>query len=1243
MGYSKRSIRNLIRRKKNTNVSDESENSDNSLQQGNDDRNFDSREHSNDSPQSSVATTFEEDNDNDSTSYNIITNLALVAFCERVQNVSQLSEETINSQDNLTDQFFDHNHDDDEKDDQSFTHDDDDHHNEFLHQDDEGKYHEHQGIDGGVSHDHITQSQEEMQHQDLMLEEIATYQLITLLDEAGAPRNCYDKLITLLRKQEKLGFRPSKAMYRDTFLKRMQERYECPSVTVAIVGQCDVYRFPFEEMLQNLVDSCQDHIHYVGRDPSDAEAELWNSPWIAQTLSLPKYRQYDSTRQILLPLVMYMDKTGTDAYQRYSLEPVLFSLACLPLSQRAKRHAWRHLGFIPALSEAQEDKEEKDSTANIQFYHRCMHSLLQGVRDAQRTPPKLKVVVNGQEEFLEVLVPLMVVMGDQLSQDTLCARKKANRGGAGRVHRACMCSYMSVDDPEGVCMAVDSQHLQMMTHEALMSEKSFHQLIEEEHAITDKLLAKDMKSAESKYFRRRRELFTKLLARPYQCHAIDNGFEGVDFGAWSHGVYDATFDDFMHSAESGPIAYAGKVIFDGLSEKESSRVETLIRSLLYPARSSARDEYPRWRIQKGFSRQTLMTSGERSGSLLALAISLHNKDVRKIFMDAHERQRKKYFKNPIQSISKATDTVPEEVTEKLLEEEEDMQPEDIQPQEVKHYFECHFKTCSTRTDAEIQATRAEIQETLKHMSRHGFDIEWLCGLDDLQINQAYFSSRDILGKLRFPEGYPNQNIGTYYRSQDKVRIPEHIITLVQKAVSETSPDQRLRTRHRQRVDPFIQKHYLVKPPKKGTGSTCAVMSPTGAGLTFVLDFVLAFHAFATYSASLPQVLREKYELVDYSGRNFVRYFNAAFYRGDGTIDNRTTKIHAQRRTGWNYRNLATTLMHSSCQTGERLLKTEAKGISRTAQQRGRSIFERQTCSRIHDRMIMDKVCGEVELHEGRVDYQCTPNKREMPSRKQPNFKLLAAKGNSARVLVAVDRRRGKYFHPNTKTGTVDPIVLGFLEKEQQSDIDIFNEVVINGEEKLRIRAYPNYKQSGPWYDFVLVKWGDDPGDLLPARILCLYRESINREEGKEEVLKALIHDIDPNAFENTLMDSMLIKHYHLGFDVGMPGQRKQPTVQSVEISSIERPIMCFLHRPMNGSGLTFDPDGRKFMVLRPRSEWPLVWLAWNSLLKEENTPAKVRRRGGVFLSLGDMKIRRKLSQRIADLEQEVQEANESLS
>lgn len=52
--------------------------------------------------------------------------------------------------------------------------------------------------------------------------------------------------------------------------------------------------------------------------------ELCNSHWMQKTFLSPTDATFNSTTDIILPLILYsIDKTGTDVLQRYSLEPML--------------------------------------------------------------------------------------------------------------------------------------------------------------------------------------------------------------------------------------------------------------------------------------------------------------------------------------------------------------------------------------------------------------------------------------------------------------------------------------------------------------------------------------------------------------------------------------------------------------------------------------------------------------------------------------------------------------------------------------------------------------------------------------------------------------------------------------------------------------------------------------------------------------------------------------------------------
>ena len=340
----------------------------------------------------------------------------------------------------------------------------------------------------------------------------------------------------------------------------------------------------------------------------------WNTWDIIQTLS-------SFLQKIVIAMI------GTDSYQRYSLEPLVMSLANLNQEERDLWRSWRHLSFLP-------------NSKGIQSYHNWIRELLLELKEYQHNPPLVKLWKDGAlvEHLAHLLV--MVIMGDQLSQDTLCGKMKTNSGGAGHIHCACMCSYMSFHSQTSIisCKPLDSNHMKELQKVATMSDDKIKQLSNSVH----------MKSKWDKvqnFLMCCQKLHMKILSHPYCLHTIENSFDGIDFGPWANGIYDATANDFMHSNKSGMMMNVGKAMYDALQDKEQKK-EKHIWELLGNLRSSIRQFYPRMRIEEGFSNQKLMTSSERVGQILILALSLQNKDIQGIFEKAHKRQIKKYLTFP---------------------------------------------------------------------------------------------------------------------------------------------------------------------------------------------------------------------------------------------------------------------------------------------------------------------------------------------------------------------------------------------------------------------------------------------------------------------------------------------------------------------------------------------------------------------------------------------------------------------
>jgi hypothetical protein len=201
----------------------------------------------------------------------------------------------------------------------------------------------------------------------------------------------------------------------------------------------------------------------------------------------------------------------------------------------------------------------------------------------------------------------------------------------------------------------------------------------------------------------------------------------------------------------------------------------------------------------------------------------------------------------------------------------------------------------------------------------------------------------------------------------------------------------------------------------------------------------------------------------------------------------------------------------------------------------------------------------------------------------------------------------------------------FFRLEPSLDIhEIHCEVQLR--DQSRIRATPNYGQTGPWYDFVNVKWDENPPRLYPARCLAFYQKR-NHEDGSIQLM-ALVHGADkPRGRETSLFgDTLLTSHYFFEYT-----SSRKPKIYAIPVATIESAVLCFPHEPPKDNTL-FHATNNGFMLVRPRNEWAYVWIAWSETLRESNSPNRVSSRKA-YVDLGSeyvvRQVRKKLQEYIS--------------
>ena len=146
---------------------------------------------------------------------------------------------------------------------------------------------------------------------------------------------------------------------------------------------------------------------------------------------------------------------------RYPLEPVILTLGVFTLSARQREDMWRHLGFIPNLDvlsgaqkanetgtrsrEGTETVKQKRAGRSTRNYHKCLEYILSDLMEMWRRPVAdrwypMRVTINGTTHIVRAYMPIMYIVGDNKSQNTLCARVDGHSSSVPRITRLCDCS-----------------------------------------------------------------------------------------------------------------------------------------------------------------------------------------------------------------------------------------------------------------------------------------------------------------------------------------------------------------------------------------------------------------------------------------------------------------------------------------------------------------------------------------------------------------------------------------------------------------------------------------------------------------------------------------------------------------------------------------------------------------------------------------------------------------------------------
>ncbi len=729
-------------------------------------------------------------------------------------------------------------------------------------------------------------------------------ELLNLCSHAKVPLDFYEQVLRLFRNYAKTHIDDDHdttwktiPSTRDKLLNQLKAQIPCviPHCYAVPSTHDIVPKFGFMDQLIDLfstpyfqdMESCCFNLDETSRflkyqpPPEEGLSELLGAQWYQETYDMkigdnPIHYDPDSGKHyhnLLCPVVLYNDKISVSAMEgSYSLEPLMFSLGLLRRKTREKDSSWRHLGFIPCRSSKKKQKHTVGHQAEqaLAFTHECLSILLADIVAAQQEPPLLNLNLFGKNYNIRLILEVAFVIGDQLSQDTHCCRKKSNSGGAGRAHRSCLTSSVSADKtpPKEGCQPISKKVL-----DSLCSIIWEYEDTEKRNAyLSNRLPAvhtKRLKQKVSSVMKLRSQIARDILEKVFSLYPVNNAWSKVSFGSNQNGIHTAAVDDPMHYNSSGLFSYLGKIAFGGLQPSEAETLEGFMRED-FMVRSSVRYDLPRGKFTSGFTNCTLLTSNEKVGIMYALYLSLDTPRVADIYRRSILRQQQKY---------------------------EDLGSDSCSlPKVDDQYFFKHHAS-----DPIMPRTNTDVRKMMKSLNTLGllsYLEEVIPSFDQLQTEYLLQSIWDRLGTKDPAPMIVLPEVQLNYPVADNNAVTKNARCLHQQLRQRNSrPPLETKRCQPSCVQTHIEKHWCSKPKVKGNGDTSCILTDV-KGFRDVLHSALVFHALVhefheldpEFHANLPELKLQLEELL--SG------IYSRIYRGDNSVDVRTCKCHAHFHLTW---------------------------------------------------------------------------------------------------------------------------------------------------------------------------------------------------------------------------------------------------------------------------------------------------------------------------------------------------------
>jgi hypothetical protein len=368
------------------------------------------------------------------------------------------------------------------------------------------------------------------------------------------------------------------------------------------------------------------------------------------------------------------------------------------------------------------------------------------------------------------------------------------------------------------------------------------------------------------------------------------------------------------------------------------------------------------------------------------------------------------------------------------------------------------------------------------------------------------------------------------------------------------------------------------------------------GFVYLVETILSFHSFLKYGSNL--LLSRPGGSLEYDKalELFLRVLVSTVDRGEGT-----NQWNLQKTLELAHFKPDMLFMGSgsgfSTSTGERGLKAWAKKPSKTAQKRGDAIFSKQVCQRIHEAQIINAVA------------ECKPLEEDDMEEAQITLEPMARCAN----FVVEVRNDSTSIHRILPSGRKHKTQLDFSERiiswfettyhvppGESVYIQMFTEVVLPrcniNEMKTIIRAHPNYRYEGPWYDYTFAKYNEDGREeteiVYPCKTVCFF---VDPDSGET---MALVQEVNHQTETQKQRDSQLFTHWTLRSRVNRTTKRHDAIFKALPVAVLSDRIYVIDPMPVGGFTRMASSDFDILAVKYCKEQWPRSYLESPGYLKK---------------------------------------------